>query len=254
MGCLDLYAAIEHALAFDRVKGRERLVEEPWLDPYHETGECFACDAESRGRIAVPGVPHDAVGNRCDPIAGEGQQRRPPLLTRHERPVDEDGGDGTGHDPILASSVPNARRQLSWCRRRAGALVIRHDAWVVDEGWDFNDALLLTALGSARDGRDLSGLISAADAFNHDVLPADEAAKAVGRLIASRLVERVGNRFRLTREGASIYESRRGGMFEQAPSVLIALRQVSLVDGQPGFTAADYNDAYEKYRRRRESR
>lgn len=121
---------------------------------------------------------------------------------------------------------------------------------MVDEGWEFNDALFLTALGAGRRGRDLSELISAADAFNHDVLPAGEAAKAVGRLVASGLVERVGKRFRLTNRGARIYKSRRGGMFEQAPSVLMALRQVELVEGEPAFTAADYSDAYEAYSRR----
>ena len=133
--------------------------------------------------------------------------------------------------------------------------MIQQYSWVDHDGWDFNEAWLLTALGgSGRRGSDLSEWIGATDAFNHDVLPAEAAAQAVGRLIASGLVERDSDRFRLTKEGATVYKSRRGGMFEQPPSVLTALRQVACVEGEAAFTAAEYIEACEAYGRRASGR
>jgi hypothetical protein len=124
-------------------------------------------------------------------------------------------------------------------------LETRQDALVSE--WEFNDALLLTALGPSSRGRDLSELIGSVDAMNHDVLPVDQAARAVGRLLASGLVERMEERFRLTDAGKQIYAQRRGGMFEQAGAVLRALREVALVEGEHAFTAQQYATAYETY-------
>ena len=126
---------------------------------------------------------------------------------------------------------------------------IRQSGSVIEGEWQFNDAWYLVALGRRRD-QDLSELIGSADALNHDVLPALAAAATLGRLLASGLAERRGERFRLSAAGERIYERRRGGVFEEAASVLTHLREVELVDGEAPFAAERYDAACEEHRQR----
>jgi hypothetical protein len=91
--------------------------------------------------------------------------------------------------------------------------------------WDFTDAWLLTAMGGfRRRGRSLSKLIAVADAMNHDVPTEAQAARSLGRLIASGLAGIRGSRYRLTPSGRAVYRKRRGGWFDQANTVLHALK------------------------------
>lgn len=61
--------------------------------------------------------------------------------------------------------------------------------------WDSSDAIVLTAI--ANSGRsDLRSVIATADACNHDVMPEDCFASAVGRLVGSGLVGEGPNGYR----------------------------------------------------------
>lgn len=117
--------------------------------------------------------------------------------------------------------------------------------------WTFPDAWLLTAIGQfGRRGTSLSDLIGAADALNHDVPTEAQAASSLGRLIASGLLEVADGRYRLTRQGRSIYKRRQGGMFELSGSVLMALESVPRVDDNVAFAEGEFQAAYEEYVRR----
>jgi hypothetical protein len=117
--------------------------------------------------------------------------------------------------------------------------------------WTFSDAWLLTAIGqSGQQGSSLSELIGAADALNHDVPTEAQASSSLGRLIASGLLEVADGRYRMTREGRSVYKRRQGGMFELSGSVLVALESIQCVDGKVEFGDGEFQTAYEDYVRR----
>lgn len=117
--------------------------------------------------------------------------------------------------------------------------------------WSFTDAWLLTsASGYGRRGCTLTNLIGTADARNHDVATEADAAKSLGRLIASDLLVVKNGKFCATDTGRSLYKRRSGGWFEESGSVLQLLSEVPLVEGTWEFAPGEYMAAYEEYSRR----
>ena len=113
------------------------------------------------------------------------------------------------------------------------------------------DARLLTAFGQfGRRGCSIVELIGAADALNHDVAPEPVAADSLGRLIASELVSRDAQRFRVTKLGRAVYERRSGGTFELARSVFAVLPEYPASNGPLAFAPGEYEAAYREYHRR----
>lgn len=77
-----------------------------------------------------------------------------------------------------------------------------------------------------------------------------QAAKSLGRLIASDLLVVKNGKFRVTDTGRALYKQRSGGWFEESGSVLQLLTAVRLVEGTWEFAPGEYIAAYEEYSRR----
>jgi len=117
--------------------------------------------------------------------------------------------------------------------------------------WSFTDAWLLTAAaGFGRRGCSLSDLLGAADAINHDVPRADQASISLGRLSASGLLTVADGRFCATLQARDLYKRRARPMFEQSASMLELLREVELIEDEWRFEPAEFDDAFETYRKR----
>lgn len=105
--------------------------------------------------------------------------------------------------------------------------------------WTRHDGILLMAIPRIRTA-DLSHVIGAYDALNHDVLPRRELEASLRRLGGAGLVS-VGVRFRLTREGQKLVrEAKGGGMIERASSVADALCEQPQ---PPGLSSWSLDDA-----------
>jgi hypothetical protein len=107
---------------------------------------------------------------------------------------------------------------------------------------------MIAASGYGRRGCDLSHLIGAADAYNHDIPTEEMIERSVGRLIASQLMAASDNlRVRLTAEGRSLAKQAKGGLFERAPTLLRLLRSRPLIEGRWELPTGAWRDAYEQY-------
>jgi hypothetical protein len=112
--------------------------------------------------------------------------------------------------------------------------------------WQFSDAWFATAVAWCG-GRDLSHVIGAADALNHDILTRHDIQQAVGRLVGSGVLAVRGDRFMLTESGEALLKQRRGRAIEQAESVLDLLMTVPLRDAGWALTEEEWRSAYEAY-------
>lgn len=88
-------------------------------------------------------------------------------------------------------------------KRSADSPATRHSVGVAD-GWSFKDAWLLTALGQfGRAGCELTELLGAADALNHDVPSSQDLERGLGRLIASGLASAHDQRLMIAPAGGT---------------------------------------------------
>ena len=115
--------------------------------------------------------------------------------------------------------------------------------------WDLSDAWILAAVGQGCRHDEMSGLISAADYYNHAIPAETEVAQALGRLVASGLIAREGRVLAPTTAGRALWQRSEGGGYRRVESLYQALRATSLVEGIWPLEPGALSRAYRRYTR-----
>jgi hypothetical protein len=119
-----------------------------------------------------------------------------------------------------------------------------------DPEWEWNDGWMLVAIDGSRRGTELTDVVSSLDAHNHAIPHEHEAARSIGRLVASGLVQ-VDGRYRLTDEGRRIQSRKTGSMFAMSTSLHDVLRaEVPLVEGRWTFAPGEWDAACDAWTER----
>lgn len=123
--------------------------------------------------------------------------------------------------------------------------------WTLSDAWVFA-ALAGTGPGA---GRDLTGIVAAADAINHAIPTEAEFAGAVGRLLAAGLVgaEPEADRYWHTEAGRALYERRmrRRGLSGWVEAIPPALERLGAPGGEAWSPPPDaFDRAVRAYLRR----
>jgi hypothetical protein len=122
---------------------------------------------------------------------------------------------------------------------------------MVDVRW--TDAWILAAIQWAGGG-DLSHVIGAADAINHQIPMIDEVEHAVGLLVSAGLVKLSNDRFQPTREGEQLFQQAdTADIFTTLNRIHAALRKVPVAKENASewrIEPETFRSAYEEYMNR----
>lgn len=113
--------------------------------------------------------------------------------------------------------------------------------------WRYSDAWILAAIGYGCRHDELSGLIGAADHYNHAIPAAGEVSQAIGRLVASEVISIRGRRLVPTEAGKTIWRRSKGDGYQRIVSLQAALSAVPMVEGAWELPADALERGYHRY-------
>jgi hypothetical protein len=115
--------------------------------------------------------------------------------------------------------------------------------------WEFADAWILAAIGSGTRHDELSGLLGAADHYNHAIPTEAEVSRAIGRLTASGLIQVDGTCWYPTAKGAAMVARAHGGGYTYVTSLLASMSGEPIVEGTWAVPPGALDRGYRKLTR-----
>ncbi|MBX9246205.1 hypothetical protein ICW40_15510 [Actinotalea ferrariae] len=113
--------------------------------------------------------------------------------------------------------------------------------------WEFSDAWILAAIGESTRHDELSGLVAAADHYNHSIPTEDEVSQGIGRLVASGLVTIVGRSLEPTPTGRTLLRADTRGGYEYVRWLFLSMAHVPVVEGRWDLLPGTLERAYRRY-------
>ncbi|MBX9245967.1 hypothetical protein ICW40_14255 [Actinotalea ferrariae] len=113
--------------------------------------------------------------------------------------------------------------------------------------WEFSDAWILAAIGDGIRHDELSGLVAAADHYNHSIPTKDEVGQGIGRLVASGLVTSAGRSLEPTPTGRTLLRADTHGGYEYVRQLFLAMARVPVVEGRWDLPPGTLERAYRRY-------